>query len=53
MNSMFYRGLIHCYEKSYMFPTKISQINYTSQLLARFIIDEVHLEEDIKHYHNE
>ena len=48
MYSMFYKGLIQCYGKSYTFLTKINKINNTSQLLMRFIIDEVYLEEDIK-----
>ena len=47
MNSMFYKGLIQCYGKSYMFLTKINQINDTSWLLARLIADEIYLEENI------
>ena len=28
MNNMFYKGLIHYYEKSYMFITEINKIKY-------------------------
>ena len=46
MNNIFYRGLIHCYGKSYIFLTRINQINGSGQILGSFISEEVYNEDE-------
>ena len=46
MNNKFYKGLIHCYGKSYIFVTRNNQINSSGQTSGSFISEEVYNEDE-------
>ena len=46
MDNKFYKGLIHCYGKSYIFVTRNNQINSSGQTSGSFISEEVYNEDE-------
>ena len=46
MSNKFYKGLIHCYGKSYIFVKRINQISGSGQTSRSFILEEVYNEDE-------